>query len=455
MQYLCFLPPILTLILALISKNIFVSLFVGIVVSSIFANGLGFIPPILENYMVDGISGNLSIFILLSIFGMIMTTIKKCGGFVAFSNFAKKHIKSPRAAKFVTWLLAAVIADGSISTVGVGSIMRQVNDEKKIPHEKIGLILSSTGTATGALFPWTIYLLAFSGMITAFSPSVDGVAAYLSSIKFQFYSFGSILMAMLVALEVLPDIGYMKKCEARARETGQLVAPGSEIATANFETDLLKDVQGNDICDIWTFILPFIVAIPLLIVSYFRTGMVVVTTPFLCGLIVLYLYGLVRRYFKVNQLPALMIEGFISYAPILLLLALAFTFSKSVSALGMASVAAELFSGLSVKILPFILFIFCAVISYASGSLLTASTMLLPIALALATLPGASMSLMLAACIGGASFGDSTSILSDIVVQSATGAGVDVVELGKAQLPMKAIMAAVVAVLFLAVGFVA
>lgn len=453
MEYLCFFPPIFTLVLALISKNIYVSLFIGIVTSSIIANGLGFIAPILEEYMVSGITSNLSIFILLSIFGMIMNTIQKTGGFVAFSEFAKKHIKTPKAAKFVTWLLAAVIGDGSISTIGVGSVMRNVNDEARIPHEKIGLILSSTGTASGALFPWTVYLLAFSGMISAFSPEVDGVAAYLSSIKFQFWSFASLLMALLVALEVIPDFGYMKKCEERARTTGALVAPGTETATVQFGNNQLTDKSGKPLQDIFTFLLPFAVAIPLLIVSYLNTGMVVVTTPFLCGLVVLFVYCLIRGYFKLSDVPGLMIEGFASYAPILVLLALAFTFSKSVSALGMANVAVNMFSVLPVQIFPFLLFLFCAVISYAAGSLLTASTMVLPIALALCSIPGTNMALLIAACVGGASFGDATSILSDIVVQSATGAGVDVVELGKAQFPIKAITAGIVAIIYLVAGY--
>lgn len=453
-SYLCFLPPLLTLIIAIFSKNIFVSLFIGTIISSIIANGIGFIPPILETYMVEGITGNVSIFIMLGIFGILMTTIQKTGGFAAFSRFAQKHIRSPKAAKVVTWFLSLIIPEASTATVGVGSIMRSINDQQKVPREKVGVILSSTGTMIGALVPWSVYLMAFSGMISAFAPDLNGTTEYMASVKFQFFAMASILMALLIALEILPDIGYMKKCEKRTRETGLLFNPESNVAIANFSSEAPKTADGKEISDIFTFIIPFAIAIPLLIQSYFRNGMIIVTTPFMVGLVALMIYALIRKYIRVRDIPGLIVEGFINYAPIIVLLALAFTFSKSVSALGLAGVAVEMLSGLPVQVMPVLIYVFCALVSYAAGSLLTASSMLLPIALALGTIPGANMSLLIAACIGGSAFGDTTSMLSDMVVQSSTGAGCDVVELGKAQFGIKSIMAAVVGVVYLIVGFI-
>lgn len=450
-SYLCFLPPILTLILALWSKNIFLALFLGTVCSSVLVNGINFISPIMEVYMVNGITGNLSVLIMMAIFGIMMTLIRRGGGFAAFSKLVGSRIKSRRAAMFWTWLLSTLITDGTVATVGIGSVMRPIADQHKVPREKQGMILSSCAPAMCSLVPWTIYILFYSGMIQACNPDLVGTAEYLKMIPFNFYAMISVIFALLVALDILPNLGYMKKCEERTEKTGELFKPGTEN-TANAGIDVTNAPEGVR-PSLAMFFIPFAVSLPLLIVTYLTTGMVVLTTSFACGLIVAFLYALITKRIKASEIPDILVEGAGSMAPVIVLLVFAFTFSKAVSAIGLAEFTSALLSGVPFSVMPCLVFASCAVISYACGSLVSAVTMLTPIAISLGCMPGANLSLILAACLGGCMFGDQTSPLSDMVVQSASGAGVDVVELGKAQFPAKAVMACVTAVVFLIAGF--
>ena len=443
------IPPILALVLALVTKNIFLALFLGIVTSSILANGWGFIGAILDEYIFSGISGNLDMFVFMIIFGAILAAIKMGGGFSAFSKLADKSFNTPKKVKFLTWLLSGVVINQGFGTIGIGSIMRPTTDKHRISREKLGYILSSTAEPVCALVPFTIYILVFSGLISAVLPDMDGQAVYLQSIKYNFFCVLSIVAALLTALEVLPDFGYMKKRELAAKEKGEVIRPGS----VPLEAKELEEMEGGDQADILSFLLPILCLIVSLIVIRVKTGMFSLMTPSLIAFIVAVAYPVFRGYFSFNEVPGLLINGGKSMMSVVILLSLAFGFGKAVAAAGFADYIVGVTQGiLTPTILPAAVFVICAVASYATGSLISACFLLGPIALMLAAGSGANIPLVLGALVGGSTFGDITSPLSDMVIESATGAGVDVLDLGKAQLMPRIVLAAITTVLYLIVG---
>ena len=450
---LSLIPPVLALFLALYTKNIMLALFTGIVSCSIIVNGWGFLPAIFDSYLMEGVGGNVDMFIYMFVFGAFIAAIKKGGGFAAFSDFAEKHFNTPKKSKFLTWLLSGIVVNQSLGTIGVGSIMRPITDRHKISREKLGYLLSTTAEPVTALVPITIYILFFGGMISSIVPGLNGQEEYVKAIPFNFFCIICLVVGLLTALEVIPDFGDMKKREKAARENGELIRPGS----SPIETKELDEMQAPEGIkpDFLCFLLPFIAFFAGIIIIRIQTGMFSLGTPILVGFIVSIAYPIIRRYFKFSDVMDLLINGAKSMVPVCLILALAFGFGKSVAAVGFAAYIVEMTQSiLTPAILPAVVFVICAVASYATGSLISACVILAPIAVTLAYSVDANLTLTIAALVGGSTFGDCSSPLSDIVIESAMGAGVDVMDLGKAQLLPRLILGVVTVALYLVFGMI-
>ena len=443
---LTLIPPLVALFLALYTKNILLALFSGITACSVLINGANFLPPIFETYIVEGVSGNIDMFIYLIVFGAMLAAIKRGGGFDAFSKLADKRFDSPKKSKFLTWLLSGIVINQGFGTIGIGSIMRPITDKHKISREKLGYILSSTAEPTCALIPFTIYIIVFGGLITAVIPELNGQEIYIQSIKYNFFCILAIIAGLLSALEIIPDFGFMKKRETAALEKGEIIRPGS----TPMETKELDELDGGSTPDILSFLLPIISLIADILLVRIKTGMFSLMTPSLVGFLVSVIYPLARKYFKFSEVPNLIMSGGKSMISVCILLALAFGFGKAVAAVGFADYIVSITqSFLTPAILPAAVFLICAIASYATGSLISACFLLGPIALVLATGVGSNVPLVVAALVGGSTFGDITSPLSDIVIESAMGAGVDVMDLGKAQLMPRIILAVITTILYL------
>ena len=194
-----------------------------------------------------------------------------------------------------------------------------------------------------------------------------------------------------------------------------------------------------------------------IIVIRIETGMFSLMTPTLVGTQSVAIgYPVIRGYFKFSEVPGLIIDGAKSMVSVAVLLALAFGFGKAVGGIGFADYIVSVSQNvLTPAILPAAVFLICAVASYATGSLISACFLLGPIALVLVATVGGNIPLVVAALVGGSTFGDVTSPLSDIVIESAMGAGVDTIDLGKAQLLPRVILALITTVLYVIFGAMA
>ena len=447
---LSLVPPIIALFLALYTKNIMLALFMGVASCSIIVNGFGFFAPIFDTYLMAGVGGNIDMFIYMFVFGAFIAAIKRGGGFAAFSDFAEKHFNSPKKSKFLTWLLSGLVVNQSLGTIGVGSIMRPITDRHKISREKLGYLLSTTAEPVTALVPITIYILFFGGMISEANPALalNGQEEYVKAIPYNFFCLLCLVVGLLTALEIIPDFGFMKQREKAAREKGELIRPGSNP----IETKELDEMQAPEGAksDFFSFLLPFIAFFAAIIIIRIQTGMFNLGTPILFGFVVSIAYPIIRGYFKFSDVTGLLINGSKSMVPVCLILALAFAFGQAVAAVGFANFIVEVTEPfLTPLILPAVVFAICAVASYATGSLVSACVILTPIAITLAGSIDANLSLTVAALVGGSTFGDCSSPLSDIVIESAMGASVDVTDLGKAQLMPRIILGVITIVLYL------
>ncbi len=451
------IPILLTLILALWTKNIMIALVCGVLSGSIIINGFGFIPPIFDSYIKAGVTGNFEVFIILFSLGPILCSIKRAGGFDALRNAAERKLQNAKQATLMTWCLTVfcgLMADQSLATMGVGQIMRPLTDEHKISREKLGFILTSAGPPMCSFMPYSVFLLFYSGVISGVNPELNGFTEYLKALPYNFYGFASILGALLIAAKIIPDFGPMKKCEQRAMETGAVIREGSHpIETAEIDGMTASESAKPEIL---TFLIPLLTIVGGVALTYFTTGMVSVSYPVAVGAVVALFYPAIRGFYSAEEIPGMIFAGIKSMVPVIFILILAFAFGQVVTAVGFADTVIALVSKINLdpRILPAIIFFCCCIVAYATGSLMTGTLVFAPIAVVLAMTMDANLSLVIAAALGGSMFGDQTSPLSDMCVQPSMGAGVDVVDLAKAQFVYKALFAFVALICFVAFGYI-
>ncbi|MEY8336481.1 Na+/H+ antiporter NhaC family protein [Lachnospiraceae bacterium 62-35] len=448
MNFLSVIPPVIVIILALWSKNVLVSLFVGIVLGSLILNGAGFIPPIVDKYFIQGIGSNGSILMCMMLLGIMLNFIKQGGGFKAFAEWSSKRIKTAKQTAVSIFFLSLLLGvAGSLGQISISRFMRPAIYKTKLPKEKSAFIVASVCSNTGTLLPFGLMLIFISGLIS--SLEMDGFSVYLSSWPYFFFAFISIIIACLVAFGIFPDIGMMKKIEKDIKESE---------AEGGFSDDVeMTDVLGGpDVkADIWAFILP----ITLLLIGLATVSLIVgkptITGGILIGTVTAAVYDLLKGSVSFGKLTGCIIRGFQDMAGIYLILVFAFAFGVVVTDLGFASYMVSLVSSfLSTDLVPLVTFLLCCIISYATGSLSASAVIVVPLSLPLALTVGASLPLTTAAMLSGSLFGDQSSPISDNVILPATSAGVDPVDLSKIMAPYRLITFIICAVLYGVLGFI-
>lgn len=434
-------PPLVAIILALVLKDIFIALMLGIFSASIIINGWGFLPPIVSKYILEsGIKGNATIITVLLFFGPLIALMKKSGGFEAYARWADKHIRSKYSALMYTWLASLVcFINTTMSTIGVGVVMRQITDRYKVPREKLGMILSCSGPPAEALVPITLWIIFYGGVISKAIP-VDGTKAFINAIPFNFYSLISIVGAFLIGAGVIPDFGLIKKAVMRSEKTGDLIRPDSSPMDAKEIAEL--EIAENTRVSFLAFIIPLLVAVAVVIFSYLTTKRVKLDFAIFCAFLAAVIVAMAMGSLKLRDITGTFFIGVKSIIPAVVIIILAVALAASIKDVGFAPYLIRVSKGfISGWWLPLSGFIIACVTSFATGSSSGTVAILAPLVLPLAASLNAPISLTIAAIFGGALFGDESSPVSDMAVKSAMGAGVDVADLVAAQLPYKLIFA--------------
>lgn len=461
-------PPIVAIGLALITKEVYSSLFVGIVVGGLLYSGFGFegtIVHIFKDGFVGVLSspGNIGILIFLVVLGAIVALMNKAGGSAAFGEYAKKKIKTRKGAQLATIVLGILIfIDDYFNCLTVGSVMKPVTDEHKVSRAKLAYLIDATAAPVCIIAPISSWAAAVSNLV---GEEQDGFALFLQAIPYNYYALLTILMMFLLVIFNL-DFGPMKKHEENAIKGDLFTSGKTEEPVANMHHHKGKVVD---------LVIPIITLIICCIVGLLYTGGffegVDIVTAFsqtnaseglgmgsLIALILIVLIYVCRRVLSFHDCMECIPEGFKAMVPAILILTFAWTLKAMTDSLGAAEFVANAVqscAGSLMNLLPAIVFLIGCGLSFATGTSWGTFGILIPIVMAVfANSDPQLMIISISACMAGAVCGDHCSPISDTTIMASAGAQCDHVNHVSTQLPYAILAAGVSFVTYIIAGFV-
>ena len=458
-------PPLLTIILALTTKNVFISLLIGILTGSLVLCGGNPIDGINDAmYSIAGSmsQGNTLIIGSILITGAVIYLMEKSGGIEGFVNVVvrkMKLIKSKRGANIFTWLLGlAVFTSGTLSCMVTGAVSRPVNDALKVPHEKSAFIVHTTSTPWCVLFPFSGWLAAMAGyLVSGGVPEAESVSMLFQSIFLNFYCILAILMVLVLAL-LQKDFGPMAKAEKRAEETGALddpkhAAKEATVAAASGATPRAANLLVP---------IGVLIAIMFGMLLYTGKGNIMdgagtqaLIWAVVAALLTIMVMTVVQKQFTVTQVINEMFKGMGNMLPIAFVLLFGFTMGNLVKSLDTGSYLSSLFQQLlSPALLPALTFLIALLISFATGTSMGTMAIMAVISLPMAYDMGANIALVAGAMFGGSIFGDHCSPISDTTIMTCSTTGCDIIDHIKTQAPYCISLAVVSFALYVICGFV-
>ena len=472
-------PPVIAIGLALITKEVYSSLFVGILSGGIIyaaASGTGFegtFKAVVQDGLITNLSNayNVGILVFLVVLGIIVVLMNKAGGSRAYGEWAAAHIKGRRGAARSTFFLGVLIfVDDYFNCLTVGSVMRPITDKHNISRSKLAYLIDSTAAPICIIAPISSWAAAVSGTVEG----VNGISLFINTIPYNLYAFLTILMVIFISVSDT-DYGPMKIHEDNAKN-------GDIFTTKNntYEQDAQPVTERGRVIDL---ILPVAVLIVFCVVGMIYTGGFFSGTDFvtafancdaayglslgsISALIVIIAYYMFRRVLKFNECMDSIAAGFKQMVPAILILTFAWTLKTMTNHLeagAFVSGVVQSATALSV-LLPVILFVVAIGLAFATGTSWGTFGILIPIVTSMFDAELANVSqtgeipsmviICISACLAGAVCGDHCSPISDTTIMASTGAQCDHVNHVSTQLPYALTVAAVCVVGYLLSGFV-
>jgi Na+/H+ antiporter NhaC len=348
------------------------------------------------------------------------------------------------------------------SPLFVGPVMRDLTDRARVSREKLAYICDSTSSPVSVLAPITGWAVYITGLLIGIGPILnkqDAMALFVNSIPFNFYGILSIIMVALIVGKVIPEFGPMKKAERRTIETGEVIKSGSVPMMSSELTNLPVSEKGRP--NIWlNFFMPVLIVISVNIVSFFMMGQARVLDSFMLATIVLGVTMFIQRVDNLSGLMRSIQAGIKGVLPAVLILSFAYAINFVSREMGTAQYVVESSKEwFNPALLPVLVFILAAFISFATGTSWGTFAIIIPVAVPLAFefSQGHVTTLVLAtiaASAGGGVFGDHCSPLSDTTVLSSLGAACDHMDHVKTQIPYALVVAALASVIYIILGLV-
>lgn len=473
MDWIVLLPPIAAIALALWTKEVYLSLFAGLLIGTTILVGgnpvLGMRELVEQLVLVFQDPGNTRIVFFCLLVGGLMALVQASGGVAGFVKWAQSRGwgQTRLGAELLAWVVGMLIfVESSITCLVVGAVSRPFFDRLKIPREKLAFYCDSTSAAVCMTFPlngWGAYIL---GLLAAQGVSEGAVGLLVSGLLFNFYSWLAILFALAVALTGW-KFGSMKTAEERALTTGALTRPGSTPLVSE-EVSELEPVDGapEHARDL---LIPLGVMVLMIFVGLWITGdgdmmrgsgsTSVLWAVGTAIMVAAGLYAIPRngkRVMTPMQLSALVLKGSAGLVGVTVLIVFAFALGQVSRALEMGPYVVGLVGdGVPTWWIPALVFVVTSFISFTLGSSWTAFAILLPIALPLAGGLGLPESLMLGAVLSGGVWGDHASPLSDTSIISSMSAACDHVDHIRTQMPYTLAVGGVAFAAYLVAGLLA
>lgn len=459
-------PPIVAIVLALITKETYSSLFIGIVVGALFLGGFNPVAS-LNTLLEDGFlaaladNWNAGIFMFLVLLGIMVALINAAGGSAAFGRWAVKHVHTRTGAILATFLLGVLIfVDDYFNCLTVGSVMRPVTDSHKVSRVKLAWLIDATAAPICMIAPVSSWAAAVSATAQDLDTGISGIQLFVQAIPFNFYSLLTIAFVIIITVMGV-DYGPMAAAEMKAL-AGNVGSLGNDEET---------EVEG---ATIWDMLIPVIVLIiccicGMMYVGGFWSGESLVDSfantdasvglPWGCiiAVIITFIYLICRRVITFKNACACISKGFVAMVPALLILTFALTLKNMTSALGAADYVAGLVEGAAAglfSMLPAIIFLIALGLAFATGTSWGTFGILIPIVLPVFTNNPDLLMIGISACLAGAVCGDHISPISDTTIMASAGANVNHISHVETQLPYALTVAAVSFVCLILAGFV-
>lgn len=462
MGWISVIPAIIAIVLSFVTRNTIVSLLAACLVGTLVA-GQG--PLGLPTLMKTAIgTTDFSWVMMLNLFiAIIVAFFHKTGAIQAFSNWVHERNLSRKGVQLMAWALGIfVYFSDSFSPLFVGTVMRDISDRAKISKEKLSYIADSTAAPVSVLVPitgWAAYLMGLAVGVGDIADEAQAQSLFIRAIPFNFYPLFAVIMVGLIASGILKDFGPMKKAEERAMTTGKVLRDGANPLIGK-ELMEIQPYEGLKPRIFLNFLLPVLMIITFALGTFFTLGSAKTMEAFLYVAIFMGVSMLVQG-IPFKEIMETVMLGIKSGVPAVTLLALAYSVNSLSKTMGTANFIINNFEGLlSPAVLPAIIFLVAAIMSFATGSSWGTFAICMPIALPLAFqyTGGVTTSLVVAcfaAVAGGGVFGDHCSPLSDTTILASTGSGADHIDHVQTQLPYAMICGCLAIVAYLIIGFTA
>jgi len=462
------LPPVVAIALALITKEVYSSLFVGILMGGLLYSGYSFEGTVLHVFQ-GGIVGvlsdasNIGILVFLVILGAMVSLMNKAGGSAAFGRWAGQHIKTRAGAQLATVALGVLIfIDDYFNCLTVGSVMRPVTDKHKVSRVKLAYLIDATAAPVCIIAP----ISSWAAAVASYVEEGNGLNVFLRAIPFNFYAILTIVMMVGMALMKL-EFGPMAKFEQNAEIKGDLFSGKNPYAN-------LSDDEKEEKGIVLDLVLPIAVLIISCVIGMIYSGGFFEGASFIdafsnsdpsVGLMLgsvfalafTILYYCLRRTMTFRETMDCIPEGFRAMVPAILILTFAWSLNEMTSALGadefVAGVVKNSAQGFQ-AFLPAVVFLIGCFLAFATGTSWGTFGILIPITLSVFPLTDPLGVVCVSACMAGAVCGDHCSPISDTTIMASAGAQCDHVDHVSTQLPYAVAAAAVSFVSYLIAGFI-
>ena len=484
------LPPVIAIGLALITKEVYSSLFIGVLMGGLLATGfkpIKTVDTVINDGLIASVSGTAGIFVFLVILGVIVALLNKAGGAQAFGTWAAKHVKGKIGASLATFAFGVLIfIDDYFNCLTVGAVMRPVTDKAKISRSKLAYLIDATAAPICMIAP----ISSWAAAVSEYAPEgVSGLAMFIKAIPYNFYSLLTFVFIIAITLMKF-DYGPMKLHELNA-DNGDLFTSGQ--GTENDEAEVVTNTKARVI----DLVFPIIVLVGICVYALFYIGRCMNDIPCGCSdsctemvwgfsslnydksmsfidafsntdatialpwggliaLLVVVIYFVARRLVTFKEAMACIPKGFNAMVPAILILTMATSLKNMTGLLDSDTFVKEALanaSGLN-NFLPAIIFLVACGISFATGTSWGTFGILIPIVTSIFDV-GSTLGIMsMSACLAGSVCGDHCSPISDTTIMSSAGAQCDHINHVSTQLPYALTVAGISFVCYIIAAFV-
>ncbi len=464
-------PPVVAIGLALLTKEVYSSLFVGIIAGGLLATSFkpfDTVDKIINEGLIASVSGTAGIFIFLVVLGIIVALLNNAGGSQAFGNWAAKHVKGRVGAAIATFIFGVLIfIDDYFNCLTVGAVMRPVTDKAKISRAKLSYLIDATAAPICMIAPISSWAAAVSEYVPE---GQDGLSLFISAIPYNFYSLLTFVFIISITLMKF-DYGPMRLHEKNALN-GDLFTFGGEVKDEDeveYDEEEVLDKSHARVIDL---ILPILVLIGICVYALYYIGQsgglgfadafgntdATVALPWggLIALVVIMIYFIVRRLVTFKQAMACIPKGFIAMVPAILILTMATSLKNMTGLLESATFVEGALANADAlqNFLPAIIFLVACGISFATGTSWGTFGILIPIVLAIFPVGEPLGIICMSACLAGSVCGDHCSPISDTTIMSSAGAQCNHINHVSTQLPYALTVAGISFVAYIMAGFI-